>query len=66
MIDVKQKIYELTELLNKYRREYYEEDAPSISDFEYDSLIHNLEVLEEEYPEYALPNSPTKQVGYVA
>lgn len=64
--DVKQKIYELTEKLNKYRREYYEEDAPTISDFEYDSLIHNLEVLEDKYPEYALPNSPTKQVGYVA
>ena len=65
MKDVKQKIYELTELINKYRKEYYELDAPTISDYEYDSLIHNLEVLEQEYPEYAFPNSPTKQVGYV-
>lgn len=66
MKEVKQKIYELTELLNKYRKEYYELDAPTISDYEYDSLLHNLEQLENEYPEYALPNSPTKQVGYTA
>ena len=66
MKEVKQKIYELTELLNKYRKEYYELDAPTISDYEYDSLIHNLEQLENEYPEYALPNSPPKQVGYTA
>ena len=65
MKDVKQKIYELTELINKYRKEYYELDAPTISDYEYDSLIHNLEVLEQQYPEYAFPNSPTKLVGYV-
>lgn len=65
MKDVKQKIYELTELINKYRKEYYELDAPTISDYEYDSLIHNLEVLEQQYPEYAFLNSPTKQVGYV-
>lgn len=66
MKDIKQKIYELTELLNKYRKEYYEFDSPTISDYEYDSLIYNLEKLEEQYPQYALPNSPTKQVGYVA
>ena len=66
MKEIKQKIYELTELLNKYRKEYYEQDAPTISDYEYDSLLHNLEVLEEQYPEYALPDSPTKQVGYTA
>lgn len=64
--DVKNEIYRLTELLNKYRKEYYEDDAPTISDFEYDSLIHNLEQLEKEYPEYAFPTSPTKQVGYIA
>lgn len=66
MKEIKNKIYELTQLLNKYRKEYYELDAPTISDYEYDSLIHNLEQLENQYPEYALPNSPTKQVGYTA
>ena len=66
MKEIKNKIYELTTLLNKYRKEYYELDAPTISDYEYDSLLHNLEQLEMQYPEYALPNSPTKQVGYAA
>ena len=64
MKDIKNKIYELTQLLNKYRKEYYELDSPTISDYEYDSLIYNLEQLELQYPEYALPDSPTKQVGY--
>ena len=62
----KEKIFRLTELINKYRREYYEEDNPSISDFEYDSLIRDLEELEREFPEYAFDSSPTKQVGYVS
>jgi len=61
---IKNKIYELTQLLNKYRKEYYELDNPTISDYEYDSLLRNLEELEQQYPEYALPDSPTKQVGY--
>ena len=64
--EAKERIYHLTELINKYRREYYELDNPSISDFEYDSLIKNLEDLEKEFPEYAFSNSPTKLVGYVA
>ena len=64
--EAKEKIFRLTELINKYRREYYEEDNPSISDFEYDSLIRDLEDLEREFPEYAFDSSPTKQVGYVA
>ena len=66
MKEIKNKIYELTQLLNKYRKEYYEQDAPTISDYEYDSLMRNLEQLEDQYPEYALPDSPTKQVGYSA
>ncbi len=64
--EAKEKIFRLTELINKYRKEYYEQDNPTISDFEYDSLIRNLEDLEKEYPEYAFADSPTKVVGYVA
>lgn len=64
MNDIKTKIYELTELINRYRKEYYEQDNPSVSDTEYDSLLHHLEALEQEYPEYAFPSSPTKAVGY--
>ena len=64
--EAKERIFKLTELINKYRREYYEQDSPSVSDEEYDSLMVNLERLEEEFPEYAFSSSPTKQVGYVA
>ena len=64
--NVRKEIYRLTERINEARREYYEEDNPSISDFEYDSLMRDLEDLEKAYPEFAYPTSPTKQVGYVA
>ena len=47
--DAKLRIFKLTELINKYRKEYYELDNPTISDYEYDSLIRNLEELEKEY-----------------
>lgn len=61
---MKAKIYELTQRLNRYRYEYYTLDHPSVSDVEYDSLLRELEALEEAYPQYALPNSPTKAVGF--
>jgi len=63
-MNIKQKIYNLTESLNRYRYEYYELDNPTISDVEYDSLLRQLEELEKEYPEYIMPHSPTKEVGY--
>ena len=53
----------MTEKLNTYRREYYEENNPSISDEEYDKLFDELKKLEEETG-YSLPDSPTKTVGY--
>ena len=59
----KQRIAELVEMLNRYSYEYYVQDNPSISDFEYDSLLRELENLEKEYPEYILKNSPTQRVG---
>ena len=58
-----EKIKELVELLNKYSEEYYNNDVSLVSDFEYDSLLRELETLEKEYPEFILPNSPTKRVG---
>lgn len=58
-----EKIKELVELLNKYSQEYYNNDVSLVSDFEYDSLLRELENLEKEYPDYILPNSPTKRVG---
>ena len=63
-MSVKERIYQLTELLNKYRYEYYILNNPSISDGEYDTLLRELESLEAKYPEYVMPNSPTREVGY--
>lgn len=61
----KEKIRELVEKLNRYSYEYYVQDNPSISDQEYDRLYRELELLEQEYPEYILKNSPTQRVGDV-
>ncbi|MBR3032377.1 MAG: NAD-dependent DNA ligase LigA [Clostridiales bacterium] len=49
--------------LEKHNKLYYENDAPIISDFEYDAMLRELEELEEKYPIYATPDSPTKHVG---
>lgn len=59
----KEKIKELVELLNKYSQAYYNNDVSLVSDYEYDSLLRELETLERDYPEFILPNSPTKRVG---
>lgn len=62
-MDPKTRIEELTLKLNQYNEEYYLYNSPSVSDYEYDSLLRELELLENEYPMYALENSPTKKVG---
>lgn len=61
--DISQRIRGLTELLNRYAREYYEDDAPSVPDAEYDRLLRELENLERDYPALRLPESPTHRVG---
>ena len=53
----------LTEELDYHSHKYYVENLPEISDFEFDALLRELQELEERYPEYADPNSPTKRVG---
>ena len=40
------RIYELRKLIDKYNYEYYVNDNPSVSDYEYDSLLHELIALE--------------------
>ena len=58
-----QNIRNLVQTLNRYAREYYTLDAPSVPDAEYDRLYRELEVLEAEYPQFRLPESPTQRVG---
>ena len=57
-----ERMKELVDLLNKYAKEYYELDNPSISDMEYDALYYELVSLENEYGT-RLPDSPTHRVG---
>lgn len=63
MEEIKKRIKQLTDILNKANYEYYNLDNPSITDQEYDKYLRELVNLEEKYPEYANPNSPTKRVG---
>ena len=58
-----ERIFELRELLHKYNNLYYVQNAPVISDIEFDQLMHELIDLEEKHPELYDPNSPTQRVG---
>ena len=62
-MEPKERIRELTDLLNDANTKYYVLDAPEMADFEYDHLLRELEELEAQHPELALPESPTKRVG---
>lgn len=59
----KERIEELVKILNQANVEYYLHDNPTLTDNEYDSLLMELFRLEEEHPEYVLPESPTQNVG---
>ena len=62
-MEAKQRIEELTKLLNDANYRYYVMDDPTMPDFEYDRLLRELEDLEREYPKLAKADSPTKRVG---
>ncbi|MGN0586988.1 MAG: NAD-dependent DNA ligase LigA [Oscillospiraceae bacterium] len=57
------RVNELRSTLDRYNREYYVLDDPSVDDYTYDMLMQELKKLEEEYPEVYDPNSPTQRVG---
>ncbi|HNW69149.1 MAG TPA: NAD-dependent DNA ligase LigA [Bacteroidales bacterium] len=59
----RERIAELTAEINLHNYRYYSLSAPTISDYEFDMLLEELIKLENEYPEYAAPDSPTKRVG---
>ncbi|MEO8675790.1 MAG: NAD-dependent DNA ligase LigA, partial [Casimicrobiaceae bacterium] len=46
-----------------HNKRYYDEDAPTVSDADYDALYRELEALESEYPDLVTPDSPTQRVG---
>ncbi len=57
------RIQSLSRQIEEHNRLYYQDAAPTISDTEYDALLRELAGLETEFPELALPDSPTKKVG---
>ncbi len=59
----KLEIERLSNQLNLHNHAYYVENDSKISDFDFDQLLLKLQKLEEEYPEFADENSPTKRVG---
>ncbi|MBP5301339.1 MAG: NAD-dependent DNA ligase LigA [Bacilli bacterium] len=62
-IKSKERIEELCKQIKKYNQEYYEQNNPSITDAEYDSLMDELINLETRYPQFKLDDSPTDKVG---
>ena len=62
MGNVQERIKKLTEQLVRYNKNYYEEDAPVISDREYDEMLKELKSLEDSYPALKMKNSHTEHV----
>lgn len=63
MMDEKQRIEQLRQELHNHNHRYYVENQPTISDQEFDELMHELQRLEALHPEMYDPNSPTQRVG---
>lgn len=57
------RISELTKVLHQHNYNYYQLDRPTISDYDFDMLLKELQELEETFPQYADELSPTKRVG---
>jgi len=61
--NVKEKIERLRAEIKRHNYQYYVLDNPEISDAEYDQLMRELKQLEEQYPQFLTPDSPTQRVG---
>ena len=64
--EAKAQIDSLIDSINEHRRAYYEGNTFLVSDAEYDSLMHRLEALEAEFPQFVTGDSPTQTVGGTA
>lgn len=65
-MSTKERMDELVNQLNEAGYQYYVLDNPTMADFEYDRLLRELEILEQENPEFSREDSPTKRVGGMA
>ncbi len=63
MQSIEEKINKLRKALNEHNYKYYVLDAPSISDYDFDLQLKELQELEKKYPEFFDENSPTQRVG---
>lgn len=59
----RERLVELTGLINAYDKEYYENDNSLVTNAEYDRLKHELEAIERLHPDWILPESPSKKPG---
>lgn len=62
-MEPKERIDELTKILNDANYQYYVLDDPKIPDYEYDIMLRELEILERKNPQFSSPLSPTQRVG---
>jgi len=62
-MNVEERIEYLRQAIEYHNNRYYDLDQPEITDYEYDQLYNELKSLEEQYPEYAVQESPTRAVG---
>jgi DNA ligase (NAD+) len=60
---IKKKIRKLRTDITYHEKKYYVDNDPQISDYEFDQLIRELQLLEQRYPELIIPESPTQRVG---
>ncbi|GHU85286.1 DNA ligase [Bacteroidia bacterium] len=63
MDNIQEQISTLVKTLNEHNYNYYVLDKPTISDYDFDQMLKELQTLEEQYPQYLQPNSPTLRVG---
>lgn len=61
--DIKKRIDALSKELHQHNYNYYVLNSPTISDYEFDMKLKELQSLEDAYPEFRSPNSPTQRVG---
>ena len=64
--DPKAEYLELVKTLNYHAERYYSEDEPEISDYEYDTMNNRLKAIEKEHPDWIVPDSPSRRVGWKA
>jgi DNA ligase (NAD+) len=63
LAEAKERIEELRKTIDEHNHRYYVLNQPTISDFEFDLLLNELQTLERKFPELITPDSPTMRVG---